>query len=98
MVSTLAGSPDQAINIDGPVGTSRFSFPLSVAVSSAGNVYVVDDKNIRKITPGGNVKTIRDSTGRSPFVKPVSVAVDDKEQIYVADEDGFSILIGKPAN
>jgi sugar lactone lactonase YvrE len=97
MVSTVAGSPDQAINIDGPVGAARFSNPLSVAVSPAGNIYVVDDKNIRKITPGGVVKTIRDSTGRTSFVRPVSVAVDDKEQIYVADEDGFSILVGKPA-
>jgi sugar lactone lactonase YvrE len=97
MVSTLAGSPGQAINIDGPTAGARFVNPVSLAVSAAGNVYVVDSKNIRKITPAGVVKTIRDSTGRTPFVKPVSVAVDDKEQIYIADEDGFSILVGKPA-
>jgi sugar lactone lactonase YvrE len=100
MVSTLAGSPDQAGSTDGTGSAARFSHPISLAVSPAGNVYVADVelKNIRKITPAGVVKTIRDSTGRSPFTRPVSVAVDDKEQIYVADEDGFSILVGKPAN
>jgi sugar lactone lactonase YvrE len=100
MVSTLAGSPDETGSTDGTGGAARFSHPISLAVSPAGNVYVADVelKNIRRITPAGVVKTIRNSTGPSPFVKPVSVAVDDKEQIYVADEDGFSILIGKPAN
>jgi len=63
-------------------------------VSPASNVYVLDREIIRKITPAGVVKTIRDSTGRTPFLRPVSVAVDDKEQIYVADEEGFSILVG----
>ena len=99
MVSTLAGSPDETGSTDGAGGVARFSHPISLAVSPAGNVYVADveRKNIRKITPAGVVKTIRNSTGPGPFVKPVSVAVDDKEHIYVADEDGFSILVGKPA-
>ncbi len=100
MVSTLAGSPDETGSTDGTGAAARFSHPISLAVSPAGNVYVADveRKNIRKITPAGVVKTIRNSTGPGPFVKPVSVAVDDKEQIYVADEDGFSVLVGKPAN
>jgi len=100
MVSTLAGSPDQAGSTDGTGAAARFSHPISLAVSPVGNVYVADveRKNIRKITPAGVVKTIRNSTGPGPFVKPVSVAVDDKEQIYVADEDGLNILVGKPAN
>jgi streptogramin lyase len=99
-VSTLAGSLGEAGNTDGTGRAARFSHPISVAVSAAGSVYVADDgnKNIRKITPDGVVKTIRDSTGRTPFVRPVSVAADDKEQIYVADEDGFSVLVGRPAN
>jgi sugar lactone lactonase YvrE len=100
MVSTLAGSPDETGSTDGTGAAARFSHSISLAVSPAGNVYVADveRKNIRKITPTGVVKTIRNSTGPGPFVKPVSVALDDKEQIYVADEDGFSILIGKPSH
>ena len=100
MVSTLAGSPDQADSTDGTGSAARFSGLSSVAVSPAGNVYVTDNelKNIRKITPAGVVKTIRDSTGRTPFGNPVSIAVDDKEQIYLADENGFRILFGKPVN
>jgi len=94
MVSTLAGLPDRAGSSDGTGGAARFSDLRSVAVSPASNVYVLDREIIRKITPAGVVKTIRDSTGRTPFLRPVSVAVDDKEQIYVADEEGFSILVG----
>ena len=99
VVSTLAGSRDQAGNTDGAGSAARFANPIAIASDSAGNVYVADsgNKNIRKITPGGAVKTLRDSGNESPFIKPVAVAVDDNSQIYVADEDGFRIVAGKRA-
>ena len=58
MVSTLAGSPDQAGSTDGTGSAARFSGLSSVAVSPAGNVYVADNelKNIRKITPAVSSK------------------------------------------
>ncbi len=63
-------------------------------------MYVADDgnKNIRKITPGGVVKTLRDVHNESPFDDPVAVAVDDKGWIYVADQRSSTIAVGKPAN
>jgi hypothetical protein len=99
VVSTLAGSPDQIGSTDGTGSAARFSNPREVAVDFAGNVYVADDgnKNIRKITPAGVVRTLRDAGNGSSFVKPVAVAADDKGRIYVADEDGFSILVGNPS-
>jgi sugar lactone lactonase YvrE len=99
MVITLAGSPDQDGSTDGTGSAALFRNLKAIAVDSAGNAYVADDgnRNIRKITPGGVVKTVRDVRNESPFLKPVAIAVDDKGWIYVADEDAFSILVGKPA-
>ena len=55
------------------------------------------NKNIRKITPGGVVKTLCGVHDESAFVKPVAIAVDDKGSIYVADENASNIVVGKPA-
>jgi sugar lactone lactonase YvrE len=99
MVTTLAGAPDQEGSSDGTGSAALFRNPQAIAVDSAGNVYVADDgnKNIRKITPGGVVKTLRGIHDESPFARPVAIAVDDKGSIYVADENAFNIVVGKPA-
>ena len=98
-VSTLAGSAGEIGTTDGVGSTARFQNPKGIAVDSKGNVYVTDDgnKNIRKITPTGVVKTLRDPHRDSPFIRPVAVAADDKGNLYVADADSFSIVVGKPA-
>jgi sugar lactone lactonase YvrE len=98
-VTTLAGSPDKSGRTDGTGAAAQFVSLQDVSVDSAGNVYVADsgNKNVRKITPDGVVKTLRDVHSESPFVKPVAIAVDDKGWIYVADEDAFNIVVGKPA-
>ena len=99
MVTTLAGSPDQEGSTDGTGSAALFRNPQAIAVDSAGNVYVADDgnKNIRKITAGGVVKTLRGVHDEFPFVRPVAIAVDNKGWIYVADQDAFNIVVGKPA-
>ena len=50
MVSTLAGSAGNAGSADGTGSAARFNNPNSVAVDSAGNLYVADNQNstIRK--------------------------------------------------
>ncbi len=99
LVTTVAGAPDKAGNSDGTGSAAQFVNLQDVAVDSTGNVYGVDsaNKNVRKITPAGVVKTLRDAGNSSPFVKPVAIAVDDKGRIYVADEGAFDIVVGKPA-
>src|SRR5262249_56426486 len=50
---------------DGTGPAARFDFPTGVAVDGAGNVYVVDDDTIRKVTAAGVVTTLAGTAGMS---------------------------------
>jgi hypothetical protein len=103
IVTTLAGTAPIFGSADGTGAAARFSNPSSVAVDSAGNIYVADQFNdtIRKVTPGGVVTTLAgtagmagsaDGTGAaSRFSLPAGVAVDDAGNIYVADSSNATI-------
>ena len=100
-VTTLAGRAGSAGSADGTNSTARFYLPCSVAVDSAGNVYVVDSGNstLRKVTPVGTnwvVTTLAGLAGTSGsadgtnsaarFNWPWGVAVDSAGTVYVADQ------------
>lgn len=96
----LAGNPGSA---DGIGSGARFYGPISVAVDSAGNVFVADIENrtIRSITPSGVVTTLAglagnvgsaDGTGSTArFNDPRGVAVDNIGNVYVADTGNVTI-------
>lgn len=66
LTTTLAGQPGTPGNADGTGQAATFSFPSSIAVDGAGNVYVAQTYSsnpgggnpIRKITPAGVVSTV----------------------------------------
>ncbi|HEY8026348.1 MAG TPA: DUF4214 domain-containing protein [Burkholderiaceae bacterium] len=64
-VSTFVGSPGVAGATDGNAATALFSFPTSLAVDPAGNLFVSDTGNdtIRKVTPSGIVSTVAGQAG-----------------------------------
>ncbi|HEY4414220.1 MAG TPA: NHL repeat-containing protein [Verrucomicrobiae bacterium] len=97
VVTTLAGLACQSGSADGNGSHARFAYPASVAVDSAGNIYVADLYNftIRKVTPDGAVTTLAgeaendgavDGQGSAArFKSPCSVAVGKAGDIYVLD-------------
>jgi sugar lactone lactonase YvrE len=99
----LAGDIGGPGNADGTGATARFYEPTGVAVDSAGNVYVGDQKNhtIRKVTAAGVVMTLAgtagmagsaDGTGTAArFLAPSGVAVDSAGNVYVADQSNHTI-------
>jgi DNA-binding beta-propeller fold protein YncE len=60
------------------------NYPVSVAVDSAGNVYVSDSPNNRvvKLAAGSSTQTVLPFTG---LVQPTAVAVDTAGNLYVID-------------
>ena len=82
-VSTFAGKPDEAGEVDGNGSDARFSFPHALALDRFGNLYVVDSSAIRRITPAGVVSTV---AGTGVFLNPGGIAVAPDGSIWLTDE------------
>jgi len=103
VVSTFAGTAGQFGSVDGTGSEARFNTPGSVAVDSAGNVYVADDGNytIRKITPAGVVSTLAGTVGKAgsadgdgiaaQFHFLSGIAADPGGNLYVTDSGSHTI-------
>jgi len=108
VVTTLAGLAGSPGSADGTGSAALFNAPCGVAVDSAGNVYVADCYNntIRKVTPGGVVRTLAGLTGTAgsadgtgsaaQFDFPYGVAVDSAGNVYVADRYNDRVTKGTP--
>ena len=97
VVTTFAGTAGQSGSDDGTGSAARFFAPNSIALDSAGNMFVADTGNdtIRKITPAGVVTTFAGTAGQfgstngtgsaARFNEPVATAVDSAGTVYVAE-------------
>jgi hypothetical protein len=100
VVTTYAGSVNNGGNADGTGSAASFGYnytSASLAADNSGNVYYVDSVNfdIRKISPGGVVRTIAgvppvigsaNGTGSAAqFNDLYDITVDGSGNIYVAD-------------
>ena len=80
-VTTFAGSGLRG-NVDGVGSNASFYLPDQLAIDSSGNIYVGDNGNreIRKISPDGNVTTIARGLD-----DPRGVAVDSIGNVYFSE-------------
>jgi uncharacterized protein (TIGR03437 family) len=81
-ISTIAGTGAWGFTGDGgPAAKAQLAAPYSLAIDSAGNIYVADtgNANIRKITTDGNIQTVVSN------VTVNSLAVDSAGSIYYPD-------------
>lgn len=99
LISTIAGVIGQRGNADGLGSVARFSRPTSVAVDSAGFIYIADSDNqtVRRITPEGVVTTVAGRANPFPspmvdgagslalFAIPNGLAVDGNGVAFVTD-------------
>jgi sugar lactone lactonase YvrE len=96
VVTTLAGNGTQA-HVDGSAPGAAFIYPQGIALDGSGNLYVVDNNRIRKITmtptigtsslAGNGIAGNTNATGSfAQFNSPAGVAVDRAGNVYVADQ------------
>lgn len=97
-VTTLAGNGATG-STDGAGAAATFSYPMGMALSSDGSLYVADSvsNKIRKVTLDGTVTTLAGSGGlgssdggalTATFHNPRGVATDSSGNVYVTDADG----------
>jgi len=101
VVTTLAGLGGIIGTNNGTGSAARFNNPQAAALDSATNLYVSDNRTIRKITPAGVVTTLAgapfqigysNATGSAArFFGPLGLAVDSAGNIYAAD-DGNNVI------
>jgi sugar lactone lactonase YvrE len=101
--STLAGLATSVGSSDGTGSAARFYFPSGIAVTTAGNLFVVDQQNqtIRKVTSAGVVTTVAGTVGvtgtlngtgtNARFYYPFGIAVTTAGNLFVADTYNHTI-------
>jgi uncharacterized protein (TIGR03437 family) len=101
IINTIAGDNTGGYAGDGgPAVEAELEFPASVAVDSAGNVYIADSGNnvIRKIT-NGYINTIVGGSATSQQLNgPSAVLVDAHLNVYICDNNGLRVLEYSPTS
>lgn len=100
IITSIAGDGYVGFTGDGgPATAARLNYPLGVAVSTTGNIYIADYSNnrVRKINASGTMSTIAGvglpygytgDGGPATIAKlyyPKAVAVDAAENVYICD-------------
>jgi uncharacterized protein (TIGR03437 family) len=100
IITTVAGTGTSGFSGDGgPATSAQLSFPIGIAVDSAGNLYIADNANqrVRKVTASTGVISTIAGTGTAGFSGDggpgtaaqlnnlQNVAVDKDGNVYISD-------------
>lgn len=99
VVSSIAGAAGQASShVDGTGDVARIPQPLGMTVAGDGNIYLVENSTVRRVTPAGVVTTIAgawntsgstDGTGTTArFSGPRAIVAAPNGSLYIADQSG----------
>jgi len=102
IITTYAGTGQAGYTGDGGPATSANVVPGAIALDAAGNLYIVDGSNIRRVDVSGTITTIA-GTSQAGFSgdggpavnaqlnQPLGLTVDSAGNIFVADTSNFRI-------
>lgn len=106
-VTTVSGSFMSSQAIDGPHPVARFLDIKDIAVDSQGNLFVIDQHRIRKISLDGSVTTVAgsdepgfsDGPGNSAlFNSPTSITTDKQGRLYIIDALNHKVRVMTPGH
>ena len=89
-ITTVAGNPTAYVSGDGGRAVdARLENPGGVAIDRDGNFYIVDVRDIRKVSVDGSISTVAPGCGGpDDYDTPCGIAVDTAGNLYVSDEFG----------
>jgi sugar lactone lactonase YvrE len=107
-VTTLAGTDDASVDVDGaggPSGPARFGGAGSVALNAQGDLFIANIESVRELSAAGIASTVtsrgygfEDGPAASArFDQVAGVAVGSDGSVYVADEENCRIRKIDPA-
>ena len=93
LLTVVAGSgADPGYGGDGgPAAVARLSGPDSLALDSAGYLFIADSLNhrLRRVSPLGLMETVLDS---STLNAPLGLVIDGRRNLYIADSGNHRVL------
>ena len=93
VVTTVAGTGEWAY-VDGPAEEASFIWPRGVALGPFGDLYIIEDTRIRRLSPAGQVSTFAGGESRgyrdgwrenAEFFSLQAITVDDAGNVFVID-------------
>jgi len=109
IISTLGGTspngnPTSPRGDGGPATAATFFVPKGMAVDNAGNIYIADDSEVRRIDASTGIISGVAGVGRdggdggpasSAAISPTDVALDSAGDLYITDNTAQSVRIRK---